>query len=186
MLNLNFNPFPEIRTQDIVLRNLRMDDAPAVFHLRSHPEVLKYLDRPPAGSLAEAELWIETVLKGTAANTSINWAVCLPTNERLLGTMAFWKIDETNHRAEIGYTLDPEWQGKGLMSRAMQEVLLYGFHVMNLHGIDANVNPKNQKSINLLTRFGFQKEAHFKENYYFDGKYLDSAIYCLLRDSARL
>lgn len=184
MLNLNFNPFPEIHTERIILRMLNPTDAPVLFRMRSNPEVLKYLDRPPMLSIQEADQWIQRILDQIVANKSINWAICTPSNEQLLGTVAFWKIDETNHRAEIGYTLNPEWQGKGLMTEAIREVLLYGFKVMNLHGIDANVNPENQKSINLLTKFGFQKEAHFKENYYYDGRYLDSAIYCLLNKNA--
>jgi len=42
------------------------------------------------------------------------------------------------------------------------------------------VNPKNKASIKLLKKNKFRKEAHFRENYYFNGKYLDSAIYCRL------
>lgn len=186
MLNLNFNPFPEILTERIKLRKINTEDAAALYRLRTDPVVMKYLDRPIMESIQEAEHMIQMILNGMEENKSINWCICTPSNEQLLGNITFWKIDETNHRAEIGYTLNPESQGKGLMTEAMREVLQYGFEVMNLHGIDANVNPANQKSINLLTRFGFQKEAHFRENYYFDGKYLDSAIYCLLQDSARL
>ncbi|MBK8954140.1 MAG: GNAT family N-acetyltransferase [Saprospiraceae bacterium] len=185
MLNLNFNPFPELQTEKISLRKIRSEDAIALYRLRTNADVMKYLDRPIMQSVLEAEQLIQMMLDGIAENKNINWCICTPTYEQLLGTIAFWKIDETNHRAEIGYILDPDWQGKGLMSDAMRLVIDYGFSNMRLHGIDANVNPANQKSINLLTKFGFQKEAHFRENYFFNGHYFDSAIYCLLNGLKR-
>ncbi|MGE5859464.1 MAG: GNAT family N-acetyltransferase, partial [Ignavibacteria bacterium] len=58
--------------------------------------------------------------------------------------------------------------------------LNYGFKVMNLHSIEANVNPDNKASIRLLERNNFTREAYFKENYFYNGKFLDSAIYSLL------
>ncbi len=51
---------------------------------------------------------------------------------------------------------------------------------MNLHSIEANVNPGNTASIKLLEKNNFTREAYFKENYFYDGKFLDTAIYSLL------
>ena len=80
-----------------------------------------------------------------------------------------------------GYALHPDQQGKGLMQEAMTAVLEYGFKIMKLHSIEANVNPNNLSSIKLLVRNNFVREAYYKENYFFDGKFYDSAIYSLLR-----
>ena len=84
-------------------------------------------------------------------------------------------------RGEIGYALKPEYWGKGFMTEALKTIIDFGFHKMNLHSIEANVNPKNQKSKKLLKRLGFRKEAYFRENYLFEGKFLDSEIYSLLK-----
>jgi ribosomal-protein-alanine N-acetyltransferase len=73
-----------------------------------------------------------------------------------------------------------DFQGKGIMQEAMSAVIKYGFEKMNLHSIEANVNPANESSIKLLERNDFIKEAYFKENYFYDGKFLDTAIYSLL------
>jgi ribosomal-protein-alanine N-acetyltransferase len=51
---------------------------------------------------------------------------------------------------------------------------------MDLHSIEAIVNPDNKASIKLLERNSFTREAYFKENYFYDGKFLDSAVYSLL------
>jgi ribosomal-protein-alanine N-acetyltransferase len=51
---------------------------------------------------------------------------------------------------------------------------------MNLHSIEAVVNPKNMASIRVLEKLGFVREAYFKENYYVKDKFFDTAIYSLL------
>jgi ribosomal-protein-alanine N-acetyltransferase len=66
------------------------------------------------------------------------------------------------------------------MSEALQAVINYGFTSIKLHSITANVNPNNQPSIRLLEKNGFVREGYYKENYYYNGKFLDSAIYSLL------
>jgi ribosomal-protein-alanine N-acetyltransferase len=71
-------------------------------------------------------------------------------------------------------------QGKGIMQEALSAVLNYGFELLKLHSVEANVNPNNVSSIKLLERNGFVREAYFKENYYYNNQFLDTAIYSLL------
>ena len=66
------------------------------------------------------------------------------------------------------------------MSEAIEKVIQFGFNNMKLHSIEANINPDNLASAQLLKKFKFVKEAYFKENYFFNGKFLDSEIYSLL------
>jgi len=66
------------------------------------------------------------------------------------------------------------------MNEAIDMAIDYGFKELKFHSIEANINPNNIASRNLLLKKGFVKEAYFKENYYFNGKFLDSEIYSLL------
>ena len=180
MLNLNFNPFPIIETERLVLREVVDADAHEIFILRTDPRVIKYLDRAPATSMEEVHQFIHTIKDAQTKNTGICWAIALKDNPQLIGTIAIWKIDIDHHRGEIGYTLQADYHGRGIMHEALKAALDYGFYTMNLHSVEANVNPNNASSIKLLERNNFIREAYFKENYFFDGKYLDSAIYSLL------
>ena len=54
MLTLNFNPFPILTTERLVLRRLSVDDGPEIFHHRSDPALNEYLDRTPCASIDEA------------------------------------------------------------------------------------------------------------------------------------
>jgi len=182
MLQLNFNAFPELFTERLVLRQISAADVKEVFQLRSDKNVMQFLDRPLAQSTDDAMALIQKIAAGHEKNENITWAITLQNQPELIGTIGFWRIDKENYRAEIGYLLHPGQQGKGLMQEAIATVLKYGFQTIKLHSVEANVNPANNASIKLLEKNKFVKEAHYKENYFYDGKFLDSAIYSLLSD----
>ena len=180
MLSFNFHPFPVLHTSRLVLRDLADRDAEALFRLRNDIDAMRYIERPRHKTLAESLEMIRKVQAGVNANESIGWAMTLAGDDTHIGSIGYHRIDRDNHRAEIGYMLNPRHWRKGLMSEALSAVLDYGFHVMNLHSVEANVNPENAASAGLLEKHGFVREAHFKENYFFNGKFFDSYIFSLL------
>lgn len=180
MLTFNFTPFPVLTTDRLILRSISHDDKPEMFFLRSDDEVMRYIDRPRAAVPDDVTPLIQKMLDAVAANEDISWAVCLRDDPKLIGYMGYWRIKKEHFRGEIGYAMHPSFQGKGLMSEAVRTVLDYGFNVLKFHSVEANVNPGNAASIRLLERNNFVREAYFKEDFYWNGKFLDSAIYSLL------
>lgn len=179
-MSLNFSPFPELYTQRLELKQITPADATALFQLRSNKEVMKYIDRPPAQTLDEAFTHIATLTDFLQKNEGITWGIYLKEGSQLVGNIAFWRFEKEHYRAEIGYMLHPSVHGKGFMHEALQTVLQYGFKTLNLHSVEANVNPANAASIRLLERNGFVREAYFRENYFYNGQFVDSAVYALL------
>jgi len=179
MLTLNFSPFPERTTDRLLLRMHQHTDANEVLFLRSDPQVMKYIDRAPDTKLEEAIRFIDLVNNNIATNVAVSWAITLKDAPTLIGTIALWQMDLENYRAEIGYVLHPHQQGKGLMHEAISAVVAYGFGI-GLHSIEANINSDNRASQRVLERSGFVKEAHFKENHFYNGKFLDTVVYSLI------
>jgi ribosomal-protein-alanine N-acetyltransferase len=142
--------------------------------------MLRYLDRDPIKSIEEAKQWIKMIDNGIDNDEYIAWGITLKNETKLIGTITFWNIQKEHYRAEIGYALHPDQQGRGIMHEAMSTVLNFGFRNMKLHSVEANVNPANGASIKLLERNNFIREAYHRENYYYNGKFLDSVIYSLL------
>lgn len=182
MLSPNFFPFPELRTERLLLRELTLADAPGVQRLRGSEEVMQYISRPLTLSLEQAEAWVGIVMEALASNNGITWCLCLKeAPAQHVGTIGLWRIDKENHRAEIGYMLEPQLQGKGLMYEALQAVVEYGFREMKLHSIEAQIDPRNSASEALLKKSGFVQEAYFRENYRLrDGGFTDTAVWSLL------
>ena len=179
MLDITFDAFPVIKTERLVLRQMLENDAEALFELRSDPVMMQYFDRPLMASMEEALQFVTTTKQLFSENNGLQWAITLADNPQMIGTISFWKIDKAHHRGEVGYMLGAAHQHKGLMQEALAAVLDYGFRTLRLHTVEANVNPANEASIKLLEKIGFVREAYFRENYYFEGKFLDTGIYSL-------
>ncbi|HEX7844236.1 MAG TPA: GNAT family protein [Chitinophagaceae bacterium] len=178
MLELNFHPFPELRTERLLLRKLAMNDVHELFFLRSDESVMQFIDRPRAASVADVEEFIKKISATVEANEGIFWAIALNDEPgKLIGTICYWNISPENYRAETGYVLHPAHWRKGIMKEALLKVIGYGFTVMKLHSIEARTNPANIASAAVLESTGFIKEAHFKEDSFFNGVFLDTVVY---------
>ncbi len=180
-LYLNFNPFPRIETPRLNLRELTMDDLDDFYFFRTNEQVLRYIDREPMSHKEEAASFIQRIIDQVKNNETIIWVIELKDMPgKMIGTITFWRVEKENLRAEIGYMIHPDHWNRGIASEAIGAVVDFGFKVMNLHSIEANINPANEGSRKVLLRSGFTKEAYFRENFYFRGKFIDSEIYSLL------
>lgn len=155
MSNIEFTSFPIILTSRFVLRQSTRRDEAEIFILRSDEEVLEYLDIPKAESLDDARKFINKIISRNSINEWVYWAISFKNEQKLLGTICLWNISQDESKADIGFTLLPEFQGKGIIQEVIPAVLEYGFREMKLGKIYGEVSPGNIKSIKLLEKFGF-------------------------------
>lgn len=181
MLKLRFTVFPNLETDRLILREHTLEDARTWFELRHNPDVMRYIDRDSPKDIEEVEGYINGLISGFEQGESMGWAIALKDNPaQMIGNIVFWRMDFPNYRAEIGYLIDPKYWRKGIVSEALTAIIAFAFEEMKLHSIEANINPGNEASRKLLLKHGFVKEAYFKEDYFFNGKFLDSEIYSLI------
>ena len=180
MLEINFTPFPILETERLLLRRVVKEDVNEIFALRSDKETMKYIPRPLVKTEEEAMAHFTMIDEKIENNEGINWAITLKNDPKLIGLIGHYRIKPEHFRAEIGYMLLPEYQGKGIAAEAIQELVKYGFEIMKLHSIEAVIDPENLASEKVLQKSGFVKEAHLKENEYFEGQFWDSVIYSIL------
>ncbi len=183
MLEPNFFPFPEIRTERLLLRRIIPADAPQIMAMRSDDTVMQYIDRPKLKTIEEAKAWIELVNGVLENNNGITWAITLATeSNKLIGSIGFWRLIKEHYRAEVGYMLSPAHWRTGIMKEALGAVNEFGFKQMQLHSIEGRINPANTASAAILESVGYTREAYFRQDYFFKGQFLDTAIYSLLVD----
>ncbi|MEP6952409.1 MAG: GNAT family protein [Ginsengibacter sp.] len=182
MPELNFSPFPEIKTERLLLRRMTEQDVSEIFFLRSDKEAMEFIDRPIALSMKDAQRFLDIINNSLNTNDGITWGITMKENPgKLIGTIGYHKIKKEHYRAEIGYMLNPSFWRKGIMKEAIFAVLDFGFNMMNLHSIEAHINAGNGASSGVLEATGFIKEAHFKEDFFFDGTFRDTIIYSRLK-----
>ena len=184
MLDFTFSPFPVLTTPRLTLREPRPNDVDALFIIRSNPVLMDFIPRPLARTPADAAAVLTLMRDRQTRNEAINWAITRPEDDELIGMIGYVNIYRDAHRAEIGYILRADAHGQGLMDEALQASVAYGFEQLRLHSIEAIIRPENAASRKLVERNGFVLEALFKENCFFEGRYLDSVVYSRLAPAA--
>lgn len=178
--------FPIIETSRLTLSAFNHEDVENFFILRSNEDFMKYLGLNPMTKRSEARERIHEIIQAFKTEEGITWKICLKEQNELIGYIGYWKINYRHFRGELGFGINQAFQNKGYMSELMPFVLAYAFNEMKLHSIMADVDPGNIGSIKLLEKNEFKKEGHLRENYYFNGNFLDSAYYGLLSNEFKI
>ena len=176
----SINP-PPLTTSRLQLRGITKSDSDNLFPMYSDIKTLEYWGRDPVQSPAEAWNEIEKNMKCVESGSAILWGIALRESNQLLGTCTIFKINQQNRNGEIGYILNRDHWGKGLMTEAITCVLNYAFNDLELHRLEADTDPENLASLALLEKLGFQKEGYFRERWFVHGKWHDSVMLGLLQ-----
>jgi RimJ/RimL family protein N-acetyltransferase len=171
---------PTLESERLRLRGYRMQDLDAVYALYSDPRVMRYWSFPPWREPAQARAYLERALSESAAGSVLAWAVADRASDALIGTATLHSLNREQGRAELGYSLSPEWQGRGLAAEALRLVLMHAFATLRLRRLEADVDPRNAASCRLLERLGFHREGLLRARWRVAGEDCDSAMYGLL------
>jgi len=173
---------PELKTQRLVLRPLKLSDGPAWFDIFSDARVMQYWSREPVENLAEARALLQQELDWFESGSSMTWGIALAQSNIAIGKITLFQFSEQNSRAEIGYILGYRHWGKGYMSEALKQVIDYAFTELKLHRIEADTDPENIPSLAILEKLGFQREGLFRERWRLHDKWADSVMLALLNN----
>ena len=163
MKNLNFNPFPTLRTKRLVLRKLEVRDAPLFFEYQSNKQNFIHVDIPVYTDISQTFTYIKEKNEAVQQNKWILWAITDINSDRILGTISIWNFNMEKETAEFGYGLFPENIGKGIMMEALLRAIDYGFKELGLKILEAYTSINNVKSISLLKRANFKYDSEIQE-----------------------
>ena len=98
MLQFNFAPFPVLETENLILRQISQNDDHEVFALRSNPETMKFIPRPLAETIEDAQKFITDCNASIEKNDLINWAITSKKEDKLIGMIGFFRMQPENFR----------------------------------------------------------------------------------------
>ncbi|MGH8109894.1 MAG: GNAT family N-acetyltransferase [Arenimonas sp.] len=174
-------PLPTLEAARLRLRPYLDSDSTALFALYGDPKVTRYWSHPAWTDPAQAYLYL-SLRKDEPTTTVHAWAIADKTSNELIGALTFFSISGVHARAEVGYSLMSNLQGLGLGKEALSTALKYGFEVLNLYRIEADVDPRNTGSIKLLEKLNFQREGLLRQRWRVNGEVCDSVLYGLLKE----
>lgn len=169
-----------IETERLILKPLKEGDAQALYEIFSDHDVMKYWNTSPWQSISDAKSFIKNSTEAMHSNSEIVLGIYLKSNDTLLGKILLFNYVQESRRAEIGFGIGSHFWGKGIVSEAAKALVAYAFDTLNLRRIEAEIDPDNVSSGNVLKRLGFIKEGVLRERWEINGAVSDSALYGLI------
>lgn len=171
----NFQPFPTLETERLVLRKLAHSDALQILKMRGNEEAMAYIPRPRLKSEDEALEFIGAVLEAMAEGKAINWVIAPKENpEVLMGVLGYYNINYETNSAELGYMLESNYWGKGYVPEAVKEVEKFGKNSLKFLFVEAIIDPRNGNSRKVLEGANFKFDRRVNGELIFEGETLDS------------
>lgn len=170
---------PIISTSRLSLRAISETDLDDFYAIYSNPEVMRYWSTPPLPNKDAARTLIDEIHHDVDRNEILKWGIAL--DGRLIGSVTLFHMDLTHRRSEIGYALGRAYWGNGYMQETLTAVINYAFDALNLHRIEADVDPRNHASVRTLERLGFLREGYLRERWQVSGEIQDAFFFGLLR-----
>ena len=147
-----------IETKRLILREVELGDAEAVFALFNEPEVMKYFTNTPR-SVEEARERIQRDINHYTEHGFGLWATILKDTGKMIGQCGLLAqiVDEVGE-TEIGYTLAKKFRGQGFATEATKAIKDYGFNKLNFDRLISIIDPNNTASQKVALRTGLALE----------------------------
>lgn len=178
--NTNDLPFP-IESERLILRGLRPDDLEATLAHRGHSIVARYTAPPMSRKKAREHI---ANMQHPMALENGKWCcfgITKKEDDHVMGEIAFRMESRDDLRAEVGYRLHPDFQGKGFAFESMEALREFLFNQTPLVKLVAYCSIKNKASFGLLERLGFQREGKLRRHMMLGRVWHDFYLYSFLR-----
>ncbi len=176
-----FSRIPPLETERLTLRAMRVSDAPDMFAYAHRPDVTMYLTWYPHNRIEETREYLTEVGRRYRTGDFYDWALICREDGHMIGTCGFTSFNYPSDSGEIGYVLNPAYQGRGLATEAVRAVMQFGFTELSLHRIEAHYIEGNTASRALMERVGMQFEGYARESMLIKGQYRTIGTCAILR-----
>lgn len=167
----------------LTYQQITADDWPFFLQLQQNPVVMQFIADPlPETFIREAFTTRLPPWQPGAAH----W-LCLLMRDKESGAPVgvTGYIQRDSDLAEVGFLLDPAWQGLGYGYESLRVVCRYAFREGGIRKLTATVTAGNEASRNLLIKIGFQQEGTLRESWWLHDKWHDDWLFGLLRHEFR-
>lgn len=145
---------------DITLRKLSFEDIELVRNWRNSPDVAPYMYNEAHISEEQQKKWFEKV---SIDSSSVYWII--EYEGKKLGLASLTGIDRTLSSCYWAFYLgDLSIRGGGIGAKIEYNVLEYVFNELKLNKLRCEVFITNDKVIKMHEKFGFRREAYYREH----------------------
>lgn len=167
-----------IETERLILRPVTLADAEDMYEYASDEETVYYVfDKHQ--SLEDTK---ENIAAYFEADPLGKYALELKETGKMIGTIDL-RFKDWKHKAELGYTMNKHYHGKGYMTEAGKALLWLGFEVIGLERIQSLHDERNRASGRVMERLGMTKEGVSRHvGKWKQGEWFNDVYYSILKD----
>jgi ribosomal-protein-alanine N-acetyltransferase len=172
----------KLETERLLLRPITPKDAADIFAYASDPEATKYVRFVTHTSMRDTHAFIRRVRASYAKGIDPVWGMQLKATGRIIGASGFIDWPNDNQRAELGYIVHREYWGQGIVTEAVLALCAFAFKEMRVNRIEAGTIVEHKASQRVLQKCGFRFEGVLRQREFIKGRFVDLAMYSLLRE----
>lgn len=169
---------------DLLLRSYKSEDAPDLFRCinESRTHLRTFLNWVDATTKTEHSLqFIQMVLLQQAVGEGMAMGIFLQQERKLVGGIGLHHWNQDLKRAQVGYWISKECEGKGLMYRSVERFIDFLFRKLGLNKVEMHVVPQNSRSLKLTERLGARVEGCIRQSVLLSGSPSDVIVTGILR-----
>ncbi|NDI35566.1 GNAT family N-acetyltransferase [Chengkuizengella sediminis] len=176
-----FTNIPEIETERLLLRKMRLEDAVDMFEYASDPEMTKYTSWDTHKTVEDSKQFIQMTLEKYENKEISTWGIEHKQDQKLIGGCGFVYWNPDHGRTEIGYSISRSYWNQGLITEASQALIKFAFDKMKVNRVEARCNVENVGSERVMQKLGMTYEGILREQIYIKENYEDVKMYSLLK-----
>lgn len=160
---LLFDKFPYLESDELILKKVEDKDVYDLFEIKTNKNL--------GGNTLKSIEAVKNVIGHFERDFNKHKIIYLgiyykKASNKLVGIAEIFDINDKINRVEVGYTLNEDYWGKGIATKATAMMLDYLFNVIDVNRIQATVLPINEKSKNVLKRTNFVHEGTLRQYKY--------------------
>ena len=170
-----------LKGTNIYLRALEPEDLDFVYAIENNESVWEVSNTQTPYSRFLIKQYLENAHQDIYEAKQLRLAICLNDSQKAIGLIDLFDFDPKNSRAGVGLVIaDLASRNKGIGSEALELVINYSFQQLQLHQLYANIGSDNEISLQLFTKFGFQKIGIKKDWIKVNNHYKDELLFQLI------
>lgn len=175
---------PTLSGDQVVLRELRTEDAASLFAMLTAEEVARFISPPPT-SVEGFERFIDWAHRQRVAGAYICFAVTLRGFDTAIGIFQIRQHDMSFRTAEWGFAIGSPFWGTGVFKDGAELVLDFAFGALGVHRLEARAAVLNGRGNGALAKVGAVREAILRRSLHLNGEELDQVLYAIVADERR-
>ena len=147
-----------LKGKNIYLRALEPEDLDFIYALENNESIWEVSNTQTPYSRFLIRQYLENAHQDIYEAKQLRLAICHNETAETLGLIDIFDFDPKNNRAGVGLLIGSQAnRSKGIGSEALELVINYSFQQLQVHQLYANIGSDNEISLQLFTKFGFQK-----------------------------